>query len=232
VTVRLARCPGVRRLAITATLTADCDAMEGTLRRAAPRRTHRFDARRTRCGDGRTDAARGEACDGSGCPAGEPCTPDCTCGPAVLPPSPTSTTSTSAPTTSSTTSSTRPPAVCGNGRREPGERCDGSDSGNGRCPEGGPLGCTADCLRYDFSTCFRCGNGLREGDEQCDGRDLGGAVCDRPGDTGGAVTCRYDCRLDHRTCWRCGNGRVDGDEACDDGNTTAGDGCSPTCMLE
>ncbi len=30
----------------------------------------------------------------------------------------------------------------------------------------------------------------------------------------------------------CGNGVLDGDEDCDDGNTAAGDGCSPTCKLE
>ncbi len=30
----------------------------------------------------------------------------------------------------------------------------------------------------------------------------------------------------------CGNGRLDRSEQCDDGNTTAGDGCSPTCLLE
>jgi cysteine-rich repeat protein len=39
------------------------------------------------------------------------------------------------------------------------------------------------------------------------------------------------------TTWRgdvttCGNGTVEGDEECDDGNTTAGDGCSPTCRRE
>jgi cysteine-rich repeat protein len=30
----------------------------------------------------------------------------------------------------------------------------------------------------------------------------------------------------------CGNGRVEPGEQCDDGNTAAGDGCSPTCQLE
>lgn len=30
----------------------------------------------------------------------------------------------------------------------------------------------------------------------------------------------------------CGNGKVDVGESCDDGNTTAGDGCSPTCQRE
>ncbi|MBS2015973.1 MAG: DUF4215 domain-containing protein [Deltaproteobacteria bacterium] len=30
----------------------------------------------------------------------------------------------------------------------------------------------------------------------------------------------------------CGNGKIDSGEECDDGNTTAGDGCSPTCAIE
>jgi cysteine-rich repeat protein len=30
----------------------------------------------------------------------------------------------------------------------------------------------------------------------------------------------------------CGNGKIDGNDVCDDGNTTAGDGCSPTCQIE
>jgi cysteine-rich repeat protein len=30
----------------------------------------------------------------------------------------------------------------------------------------------------------------------------------------------------------CGNGVVEGGETCDDGNTTAGDGCSPYCLIE
>src|SRR6185295_14704373 len=30
----------------------------------------------------------------------------------------------------------------------------------------------------------------------------------------------------------CGNGVAQGDEECDDGNTSPGDGCSPTCQLE
>jgi cysteine-rich repeat protein len=30
----------------------------------------------------------------------------------------------------------------------------------------------------------------------------------------------------------CGNGALDAGEECDDGNTTAGDGCSPTCQNE
>src|SRR5262249_25783297 len=30
----------------------------------------------------------------------------------------------------------------------------------------------------------------------------------------------------------CGNGVIDSGEECDDGNTDAGDGCSPTCQIE
>ena len=38
-----------------------------------------------------------------------------------------------------------------------------------------------------------------------------------------------DCAPNHAVC---GNGKIEIGEECDDGNTTACDGCSPTCKLE
>jgi len=38
------------------------------------------------------------------------------------------------------------PAVCGNGRRDPGEACDGDDLGGAVCPHGGTLRCQPSCL--------------------------------------------------------------------------------------
>jgi len=60
-----------------------------------------------------------------------------------------------------------------------------------------------------------CGNGFVEGDEACD-------------DMGESATCNDDCTLAE-----CGDGvlNVTAGEECDDGNTVAGDGCGPTCLL-
>jgi len=52
------------------------------------------------------------------------------------------------------------PTVCGNGVREPGEECDGTDFGGATCGDFGcnmgMLSCTAMCL-IDTSGCFDCG---------------------------------------------------------------------------
>lgn len=58
----------------------------------------------------------------------------------------------------------------------------------------------------------RCGNGIKEGYEPCDG----------------TANCTADCKR----VAVCGDGIIDAPETCDDSNTTAGDGCSPTCQLE
>jgi cysteine-rich repeat protein len=124
------------------------------------------------------------------------------------------------------------PAVCGNGRRDPGETCDGDDLGGAVCPHGGTLRCQPSCLALDTSACLTCGDGRRDPGEACDGADLGGATCQSLGDAGGPLACDARCRFDRTGCWRCGNGRVDPGEECDDANTVSGDGCSATCTSE
>lgn len=123
---------------------------------------------------------------------------------------------------------------CGNGRRDPSEACEGSDLGgatcNGPSETGGTPACTASC-QVDHGPCWRCGNNRIDPNEQCEIGQLNGATCNGPGETGGTPTCTA-CHVDHSSCWRCGNGRVDPGEQCDDSNTTAGDGCGPTCQLE
>jgi cysteine-rich repeat protein len=54
---------------------------------------------------------------------------------------------------------------------------------------------------------------------------FGDAVSTRIRNTVGAATCL-------QALGTCGNGTVEPGEQCDDGNTAAGDGCSPTCRLE
>jgi cysteine-rich repeat protein len=124
------------------------------------------------------------------------------------------------------------PAVCGNGRRDPGEACDGDDLGGAVCPHGGTLRCQSSCLALDTSACLTCGDGRRDAGEACDGADFGGATCQSLGDAGGPLACDPRCRFDRTGCWRCGNGRVDPGEECDDGNRADGDGCSALCARE
>ena len=100
-------------------------------------------------------------------------------------------------------------SCCGNSVTEPGEECDDGNTSN-----------TDACL----TTCVaaRCGDGfVQTGVEEC---DLGAQNSNAPN-----AACRTDCHPQ-----RCGDGIVDDQhgEQCDDGNTTAGDGCSPQCAAE
>jgi hypothetical protein len=69
----------------------------------------------------------------------------------TVPPTTTSTTSTPTTTTATTTV-----PLCGNGRLDPGEQCDGTDLFGRTCLtlgfDGGELGCRPDCL-FDISRC-------------------------------------------------------------------------------
>jgi cysteine-rich repeat protein len=126
------------------------------------------------------------------------------------------------------------PNNCGNNVTDPGETCDDGNtvSGDGcasnclieecgdgvltpdteECDDGntvGDDGCDATCN-------LECGNGTLEGAEECD-------------TSGESATCDDDC-----TNVVCGDGNLNesAGEECDDTNTTSGDGCSATCLLE
>lgn len=131
-----------------------------------------------------------------------------------------------------------PPATCGNGVRDPGEVCDGSDLGGHSCASqglvGGTLGCAANCqldTRACTGTAPVCGDGVRQGNEACDGTDLGGATCLSVGDfIGGTLGCSASCALDTSGCEAlCGNGVLDPGELCDDGNRIDDLTCSADC---
>lgn len=101
-------------------------------------------------------------------------------------------------------------SVCGDGRAEGRERCDGDDLGGGACPyPGGELKCNASC-EWDFSQCKRCGDGRVDENEQCDGANLNGKTCgDYSSATSifgntvqfiGTLGCQSDCRVDTTQC--------------------------------
>jgi cysteine-rich repeat protein len=227
---RRTACEGVaRKPRLRARIDPSCETMEGKLivPRTLPRR-RAFSARRSRCGDRRTDPGNDEECDG-GCGANQRCSDRCRCEPVTV------------ITTSTTTSTVPSTSRCGNGQLEAGEICDGDDLGGFVCPEGGLAGCFPDCSQLDVRGCHYCGNGRREGPdavppgtEECDAGDLGGATCQLGGPlmcTGGTLA-EGGCRLDRSGCWECGNDRLDPGEECDDANTQSGDGCSASCVSE
>jgi cysteine-rich repeat protein len=110
-------------------------------------------------------------------------------------------------------------AACGDGAVSSGETCDtGIASGMGACPTAcnDMMVCTRDSL-VGAGTCTAA----------CTftpiTAPMAGDGCCPPGAT---IATDSDCT------GRCGDGTVTAPEVCDDGNTTAGDGCSPTCTRE
>jgi hypothetical protein len=115
------------------------------------------------------------------------------------------------------------PVVCGDGRVDRDEECDGAalgahddclDLGEGY-HQGGPLRCTSTC-RYDRSTCGgRCGDGEVSGSEACDSGP-GTRTCEDEGFYGGDLGCTAGCQLDVSACLgECGDGRRTSEEECD-----------------
>ena len=101
-----------------------------------------------------------------------------------------------------------PDSPCdGDGIRDPGETCDGTDLGDATC-EGfgyheGALACTAAC-RWDASDCQAggsCGDGaVQLTFEDCEGAQLGDATCESLGFSGGVLSCGEDCAFDTSRC--------------------------------
>ena len=109
------------------------------------------------------------------------------------------------------------PAVCGDGKIEANEQCEGQDFGvrSSQCVDHqtlahwyleGTVRCGADC-RFDYTGCreTRCGDGVIEGNEQCEGTNMGqytGKTCQQiqPVYLSGMPSCRQ-CKLDYTACF-------------------------------
>ncbi len=145
-----------------------------------------------------------------------------------------------------------PPQLCGDGKVEGSEQCDGASVPvtcaviTGNPSSTGAVACAPNCT-LDGSACdvptTKCGDGVRTGLEQCDGADVGVATC--PSVTGdptsaGAIACLPNCLLDGSGCSvpppgsggaggagqsSCGNGVREGGEQCDGGDV-AGATCA------
>ncbi len=94
---------------------------------------------------------------------------------------------------------------CGNGVKETGEACDGSDLGGASCgSEGfycGSLSCSVSCT-LNTASCVAgsCGDNTIQCAEECDGSSLGGTTCASLGFDSGALGCGGGCSFDTGAC--------------------------------
>lgn len=120
------------------------------------------------------------------------------------------------------------PTTCGNGKRDAGEDCDGTDLGGATCESvrgvgsAGTLKCASSCT-FDISSCGMpsvCGNGILETGEKCDGSNFNGATCASlvgAGSTGDLVceSCGSISTAHCSAASTCGDNAIQGTEVCD-----------------
>lgn len=132
------------------------------------------------------------------------------------------------------------PAVCGDGRVDGREECDGPDLDGKTCSSlafaAGALACAPDCT-FDTSRCSNpgCGDGVLAAGEECDCGDLpdncsaaqlASTTCTKlqsPKNTpftGGVLACNTPdaCTFDKSGCIYCGDGVRNASEACEGGD--------------
>ncbi|MFH0830283.1 MAG: hypothetical protein V1887_03940, partial [Candidatus Aenigmatarchaeota archaeon] len=135
--------------------------------------------------------------------------------------------------------------VCGDGKVNGNEQCDGTNLTGGTCVgqgyTGGTLSCNAGCT-FNTASCTGpvCGNGKVESGEDCDGTNLTGKTCLNigMGFAGGTLSCGSGCAFNIANCLSsqtnqtavCGNGIIETGEQCDstslNGQTCVGRGFS------
>lgn len=97
-------------------------------------------------------------------------------------------------------------AVCGDGRRDTSEPCEGADVGGATCASAGfyagELACTPTC-ELDTTGCSgRCGDGVVDAEEQCE--ETATTSCVDLGFSIGRPGCRADCNFDPAPCRKYG----------------------------
>jgi len=149
--------------------------------------------------------------------------------------------------------------VCGEGKAEGAEACDGTDLKGETCQTKGyatgSLTCNANCT-LNYTQCSGgvvCGNGKSEAGEQCDdGNLVNGDGCSSVCTTETGGSCNHNgipeaangeecddgntdtADLCTNACKlaKCGDSYIQTGEQCDDGNTVSGDGCDASCKNE
>ncbi|MBU1219533.1 hypothetical protein KKF34_10270 [Myxococcota bacterium] len=126
---------------------------------------------------------------------------------------------------------------CGNGIKDDGEQCDGTDTGSVTCNSlgyysGGEIGCNSNCtLNTEACSGGRCGDDsiqpFSPANEVCDNNEFGSVTCSNSGFSGGSLICSSDCRsINYHNCTGgCGNGVKENTEDCDDLDT-GGETCT------
>lgn len=94
--------------------------------------------------------------------------------------------------------------VCGNGKKEGSEECDGMDLGGATCESlgfaGGILGCSSECKYLTLNCQTLCGNGVIDEGEECDRTNLNNKSCVDLGFQRGVLRCGADCKFDTTRC--------------------------------
>jgi cysteine-rich repeat protein len=231
-------CNGFKKVVVRVSIPSGCQSATIKVKaKKFPLQT--LQANRSFCGDGQIDAAAGEQCDGSGCPATASCDGSCTCQPNPT----TTTTSTTAPastiaTTSTTSSTTTTTTIIGKCLDVDGNLTAQACSFNTDCPvnpdgHSGPFACCGNGVSDFGETCDKgtdncpAGN-LCPSDCTADCKSIGRCTMGAGGLTATACLAVGDCPAGQACC---GDRTIDSPETCDDGNFVSGDSCPDTCFI-